>query len=64
MEIATEMARLVLDMRDSSRNEKQNKQRLELLAEQFLRLTGHTERDSIAPTPKANRTTGRATLTM
>jgi hypothetical protein len=40
MEIATEMARLVLEMRDTSGNEKQRKQRLELLAEHFLRITG------------------------
>lgn len=40
MAIATEMARLVLEMRDASQNEKQMKQRLELLAEHFLRITG------------------------
>jgi site-specific recombinase XerD len=49
MEIATEMARLVLEMRDGSRNEKRRKQRLEMLAEQFLRITGQDgERNSLA----------------
>jgi hypothetical protein len=63
MEIATEMARLVLEMRDNSRNEKQNKQRLELLAEHFLRIAGQErERDSIAPTESAKPS--RVTLTM
>jgi site-specific DNA-adenine methylase len=40
MEIATEMSQLVLEMRDTNSNEKQRKQRLELLAEHFLRITG------------------------
>jgi site-specific DNA-adenine methylase len=40
MEIASEMARLVLNMRDSSRNAGSNKRRLEFLAEHFLRITG------------------------
>jgi hypothetical protein len=44
MAIATEMARLVLEMRDASQNEKQMKQRLELLAEHFLRITGQDTR--------------------
>jgi hypothetical protein len=45
MEIATEMSRLVLEMRDTSRNAGVKKQRLELLAEHFLRITGQ-ERES------------------
>jgi site-specific DNA-adenine methylase len=40
MEVAAEMARLVLEMRNSSRNAVPNKHRLELLAEHFLRITG------------------------
>ena len=48
MEIATEMARLVLEMRDSSANTKVKKQRLHLLAESFLRMTGQgTPSDSV-----------------
>ena len=48
MGIAAEMARLVLEMRDNSRNEKQTKRRLELLAEHFLRITGQvTQSDSV-----------------
>jgi hypothetical protein len=49
MEIATEMSRLVLEMRDTSRNEKQRKQRLELLAEHFLRITGQDREQDSAP---------------
>jgi hypothetical protein len=40
MEIASEMARLVLEMRDHRQNTGSNKQRLELLAEHFLKITG------------------------
>jgi hypothetical protein len=40
MEVAAEMARLVLEMRKGSRNAGSNKHRLELLAEHFLRITG------------------------
>jgi hypothetical protein len=58
MEIATEMARLVLEMRDTSRNEKQRKQRVELLAEHFLRITQDTRADSIDGIDIANRTPG------
>jgi hypothetical protein len=59
MEIASEMARLVLEMRDSSRGEKQKKQRLELLAEHFLRITGQErESGSIGTIGNANRTSG------
>jgi hypothetical protein len=48
MEIAAEMARLVLEMRDGGRNEKHRKRRLELLAESFLRITGQvTKLDSV-----------------
>ncbi|MGA8622803.1 MAG: hypothetical protein WB660_30305 [Candidatus Sulfotelmatobacter sp.] len=39
IEIATEMSRLVLEMRDNVRNAGVKKQRLELLAEHFLRIT-------------------------
>ncbi len=39
MEIASEMARLVLEMRNSNRNAGSNKHRLELLAEHFMRIT-------------------------
>ena len=41
MKVASEMARLVLEMRDAAQNEKVKKQRLELLAERFLKFTGH-----------------------
>lgn len=58
MEIATEMARLVLEMRDTSRNEKQRKRRVELLAEHFLRITRDTRADSIDGIDIANRTPG------
>ena len=65
MEIATEMSRLVLEMRDTSRNGKQTKQRLELLAEHFLRITGQIrESDSIDSIDIANRTPGGVSLTM
>jgi hypothetical protein len=40
MEIATEMSRLVLDMRSNGRNTQTNKKKLERLAVQFLRLKG------------------------
>ena len=48
MEIATEMSRLLLEMRDSSVNTKIKKQRLHLLAESFLRTPGR--RNSIPQT--------------
>ena len=48
MEIALEIARLVLEMRDNGRKAGVNKQRLELLAETFLRITGQgTQSDSV-----------------
>jgi hypothetical protein len=65
MEMATEISRLVLEMRDNSRNERQRKQRLELLAEHFLRITEQSrEIGSIAPIQTANRAPHRVTLTM
>jgi hypothetical protein len=64
MEIATEMARLVLEMRDSSRNEKRRQQRLEMLAEHFLRITGQEESDSIDGVEIGNRRPGGVALTM
>jgi hypothetical protein len=52
-------------MRDTSRNGKQTKQRLELLAEHFLRITGQIrESDSIDSIDIANRTPGGVSLTM
>jgi len=39
MEIATEMSRLVLEMRGNDENRKIEQQRLELLAEHFLHIT-------------------------
>ena len=48
MEIATEMSRIELEMRDSIANTKVKKQRLHLLAESFLRVTGQgTPSDSV-----------------
>jgi site-specific DNA-adenine methylase len=65
MEIATEMSRLVLEMRGTSRNEKETKQRLELLAEHFLRMTAQDrESDSIDAIDIGNRRRGGVTLTM
>ena len=58
MEIATEMSQLVLEMRDNSQNGLQNKQKLELLAEHFLRITQDTRADSIDGIDIANRTPG------
>jgi hypothetical protein len=56
MEIATEMSRLVLEMRDTSRNGKQTKQRLELLAEHFLRITGQERNpESVGQPQETNR---------
>jgi hypothetical protein len=58
MEIAAEMARLVLEMRDSRQNAKLKKERLELLAEHFLRLTRQgrdREPDSIDSIDIGNR---------
>jgi hypothetical protein len=58
------MARLVLEMREGGKGGKL-KQRLELLAAEFLRITGQSgESGSIAPIQNLNRTQGRVTLTM
>jgi hypothetical protein len=60
-----EMSRFVLEIRDNNRNEERGKQRLEFLAEQFLRITGQSrESSSIALIQNANRTPDRVTLTM
>lgn len=65
MEIASEMARLVLEMRDDGRNEKQKKQKLELLAQHFLRIAGlERQSDSIARVEITTRTPGKVTFTM
>jgi hypothetical protein len=49
MELATEMARLVLEMRDRSKNAKVKKKRLEPLTEHFLRITGQVaQSDSLS----------------
>jgi hypothetical protein len=65
MEIATEMSRLVLEMRDNTRNDKQRKQKLVLLAQNFLRITGQeSELDSINGIELGNRTTNGVIQTM
>ena len=65
MEIATEMSRLALAMCDSSRNAGAKKQRLELLAEHFLRITGQErESDSVAAMETENRRLDTANMTM
>jgi site-specific DNA-adenine methylase len=57
MEIATEMSRLVLEMREPGKSGKL-KQRLELLAGEFLRVTGQSGKlVSVAPIQNANRVT-------
>ena len=64
LEIATEMARLVLEMRDRGQNPRL-KQRIKLLAEHFLRIVGQERSpDSIDSIEIGNRTAGGATLTM
>jgi hypothetical protein len=64
VEIATEMAKLVLEMRENIRNVGVKKQRLELLAEHFLRITENRDQsDSIDSIEIGNRTPG-ITLTM
>jgi hypothetical protein len=56
MEVATEMSKLVLEMKDTSRNGKQEKQRLELLAEHFLRITGQERNpESVGQPQETNR---------
>jgi hypothetical protein len=47
MEIATEMARLVLEMRSNGRNTPTNKRKLEKLAVRFLRLAGQKKPASV-----------------
>jgi hypothetical protein len=65
MEIATEMAKLVLQMRGNGRNAGVTKQRLELLAEHFLRIAGQEdEPDSAASIQNASRTPGGVTRVM
>jgi len=64
IEIATEMSRLVLEMRDSHRSEKQRQQRLELLAVHFLWITGQGRESASTGIEIANRTSGGVTLTM
>ncbi len=62
MEIATEMARLVLEMRGTNQNTKANRKKLELLAEHFLRMTGQNRQsDSICGVEPAD---GAPALTM
>jgi hypothetical protein len=64
MAIATEMSRLVLEMRDEGKSGKLKK-RVELLAEHFLRITGQSgESGSIDGTEIGNRAPHRVTLTM
>jgi site-specific DNA-adenine methylase len=65
MEIATEMSRLVLEMRDNTRNDKQRQQKLVLLAQNFLRITGQESGlDSIDGIELGNRTTNGVIQTM
>jgi hypothetical protein len=62
MGIAAEMAGLVLEMRDNRRKAGVRKQRLELLAEHFLRITGgRQERDSIV---RLNESKGKPAYAM
>jgi hypothetical protein len=64
-EIATEMSGLVLEMRDSSQNANLKKKRLEMLAENFLRMTGQgRERNSITSIQSTNRAPGGVVVTM
>lgn len=64
MEVASEMARLVLEMRNKSQNARL-KHRLELLAEHFLRITGQERgSDSIAPIEQTSRERTYTTLSM
>jgi hypothetical protein len=64
MEIGSEMARIILHMRQSGKNTKVNRQRLELLAQSFLEITGQGSGSDSAGVGFANRTPGRVTLTM
>jgi hypothetical protein len=62
MEIATEMSRLVLEMREPGKSGKL-KQRLELLAGEFLRVTGQ-ESDPNSTRHIESGKSSHATLTM
>lgn len=63
MEIATEMASLVLEMRGNTSNQKQQKKRLLLLAEHFLRVTGQESgSDSALQIENASRRPASARL--
>jgi hypothetical protein len=62
MEIATEMAHLALEMRGNTLHEKQRKQRLELLAEHFQRITGQENSGSIFDTETEDSHQRRITL--
>jgi hypothetical protein len=62
MEVAAEMSHLVLEMRDNTRHEKQHKQRLGLLAEHFLRLTGQENSSLTFDTKTAGSDQQRITL--
>ena len=55
MEIATEMSRLVLEMRERGQNPRL-KQRLEILAQHFLRITGQERNpESVGQLQETNR---------
>ena len=62
MEIAAEIAHLVLEMRGNTLHEKERKQRLELLAEHFLRLTGQENLGLILETETEDSDQQRITL--
>jgi len=65
MEIASEMAQIVLEMRDTSQNASSKKQRLEVLAQRFLQMTQpHREPGSIDSIGIGNRRPGGVNLTM
>jgi hypothetical protein len=64
LEIGSEMARIILQMRQSGQNTKANRQRLEPLAQRFLEITGRGNGSDSTGIGIANRTPGRVTLTM
>ena len=66
MEIGSEMATIILHMRQSGQNTKANRRSLELLAESFLRrITGQgDESGSIDSIEIGNRRSGGASLTI
>jgi len=65
MGIATEMAKLVLEMRDNSGDAGAKKQRLELLAEHFLRVTRQgSESDSMSRFESSHPPRAGLTVTM